>query len=57
MRNYEADAGEFGRVKVKHPVFGGSGGWGAWQIAGRYDASISATDAARGIYRRCHGLC
>ncbi|ODR97881.1 hypothetical protein AUC68_10085 [Methyloceanibacter methanicus] len=29
--------GVFGRVKVKDPVFDGSGGWGAWQIAGRYD--------------------
>ena len=36
-RNYKADAGEFGRTKVKRPVWGGSGGWGAWQIAGRYD--------------------
>jgi phosphate-selective porin OprO and OprP len=38
MRNYEGDKGEFGRVKVKNPVFGGSGGWGAWQLAGRYDS-------------------
>jgi phosphate-selective porin OprO/OprP len=37
MRNYEADVGEFGRTKVKNPVFGGSGGSGAWQLAGRYD--------------------
>jgi phosphate-selective porin OprO/OprP len=29
--------GVFGRVKVNNPVYGGSGGWGAWQIAGRYD--------------------
>jgi phosphate-selective porin OprO/OprP len=29
--------GMFGRVKVKNPVHGGSGGWGAWQIAGRFD--------------------
>jgi phosphate-selective porin OprO/OprP len=38
-RNYEADTGEFGRPKVKHPVLWGQhgGGWGAWQIAGRYD--------------------
>ncbi|MEG6507661.1 OprO/OprP family phosphate-selective porin [Methyloligella sp. 2.7D] len=27
--------GVFGRVKVKNPV--NDGGWGAWQIAGRYD--------------------
>lgn len=36
-RNYEADSGEFGRTKVKRPIGGGKGGWGAWQIAGRYD--------------------
>jgi phosphate-selective porin OprO and OprP len=36
-RNYEAAEGIFGRTKVKRPVWGGSGGWGAWQIAGRYD--------------------
>ncbi|WP_069093889.1 OprO/OprP family phosphate-selective porin [Methyloligella halotolerans] len=35
MRNYEADSGEFGRTKVLNPVT--DGGWGAWQIAGRYD--------------------
>ncbi len=34
-RNYEADTGEIGRPKVKHPVE--DHGWGAWQIAGRYD--------------------
>ncbi|MGV1014134.1 MAG: OprO/OprP family phosphate-selective porin, partial [Methyloceanibacter sp.] len=34
------DKGAFGRVKVKNPVLWGEGkrGWGAWQIAGRYDA-------------------
>jgi len=37
MRNYESDVGGFGRVKVKSPVWGGSGGWGAWELAGRYD--------------------
>jgi phosphate-selective porin OprO/OprP len=36
-RNYESGTGEFGRTKVKHPLWNGSGGWGAWQIAGRYD--------------------
>jgi phosphate-selective porin OprO/OprP len=36
-RNYEASTGEFGRTKVKNPLYNGSGGWGAWQIAGRYD--------------------
>ena len=37
MRNYSAKTGEFKRVKVKNPVFNGSGGWGALQLAGRYD--------------------
>jgi phosphate-selective porin OprO and OprP len=38
-RHYESDTGEFGRPKVKNPVLWGKGqgGWGAWQIAGRYD--------------------
>jgi phosphate-selective porin OprO/OprP len=31
------DEGEWGRVKVKRPVYDGSGGYGAWQIAARYD--------------------
>ena len=44
-RNYEAAEGIFGRTKVKNPVFGGSGGWGAWQIAGRYDV-IDLSDKA-----------
>jgi len=34
-RNYEADAGEFGRTKVRRPVF--DGGMGAFQLAARYD--------------------
>jgi len=45
MRNYEADEGVFGRTKVKNPVYGGSHGWGAWQIAGRYD-TIDLSDKA-----------
>ncbi len=45
MRNYKAKAGEFTRVKVKNPVYGGSGGWGAWQLAGRYDAVNLESDA------------
>ena len=36
-RNYEAEEGIFGRTKVKKPVFRRQRGWGAWQIAGRYD--------------------
>ena len=39
--------GEFGRIKVKNPVVGGGkgGGWGAWQIVGRYDV-LDLTDKA-----------
>lgn len=48
MRNYEAETGEFGRTKVKHPVYGGSHGWGAWQIAGRYDV-LDLSDKAAAI--------
>jgi phosphate-selective porin OprO/OprP len=48
MRNYEADKGEFERVHVKNPVWGGSGGWGAWQLAGKYD-TLDLTDGARAI--------
>jgi len=42
--------GEFGRIKVKNPVVGGGkgSGWGAWQIAGRYDV-IDLTDKATTI--------
>jgi phosphate-selective porin OprO/OprP len=40
--------GEFGRIKVKNPVIGGGKGtgWGAWQIAGRYDV-LDLTDKAQ----------
>jgi phosphate-selective porin OprO/OprP len=48
MRNYEGDVGEFGRTKVKNPVFRGSGGWGAWQLAGRYDV-LDLSDKAAAI--------
>jgi phosphate-selective porin OprO/OprP len=42
--------GEFVGIKVKNPVIGGGkgGGWGAWQIAGRYDV-IDFTDKATTI--------
>ena len=42
--------GEFGRIKVKNPVVGGGKGtgWGAWQIAGRYDV-IDLTSKATTI--------
>ena len=43
MRNYDANPGEFKRVKVSNPV--GSGGWGAWQLAGRYDV-LNLSDGA-----------
>jgi phosphate-selective porin OprO/OprP len=38
-RDYDASTGVFVRPKVKNPVLWGQGGggWGAWQIAGRYD--------------------
>jgi phosphate-selective porin OprO and OprP len=48
MRNYKAEEGIFDRTKVKNPVYGGSGGWGAWQIAGRYDV-IDLSDKAAAI--------
>jgi phosphate-selective porin OprO and OprP len=47
-RNYEASEGLFGRTKVKNPVWGGSGGWGAWQIAGRYDV-LDLSDQAEAM--------
>ncbi len=34
-RKYEADKGAFGRVRVNNPVT--EGGFGAWQVAARYD--------------------
>ncbi|MEX1059458.1 MAG: porin [Methyloceanibacter sp.] len=39
--------GEFVRTKVKNPVIGGGhgGGWGAWEISGRYDV-LDLTDQA-----------
>jgi phosphate-selective porin OprO/OprP len=39
--------GEFVRTKVKNPVIGGGkgGGWGAWEISGRYDV-LDLTDKA-----------
>jgi phosphate-selective porin OprO/OprP len=53
------DDGMFGRVKVKNPVFQGSRGWGAWQVAGRYDTldlSDQATAIAAGGVMTC-ALC
>jgi phosphate-selective porin OprO and OprP len=49
-RTYEAATGEFGRPKVKHPVLWGQGGggWGAWQIAGRYDV-IDLSDKSNAL--------
>ncbi len=39
--------GEFVRTKVKNPVIGGGkgGGWGGWEISGRYDV-LDLTDKA-----------
>ena len=54
-RNYEADTGEFGRTKVKNPVFAGSGGWGAWQLAVRYDVvNLSDKGAAMAASYGCN---
>jgi phosphate-selective porin OprO/OprP len=54
--------GVFQRVKVKNPVkWGGGGGWGAWQIAGRYDVlnlsdvSDAVTPFAPNFYGACAG--
>ena len=47
-RNYQGAEGIFGRTKVKNPVWGGSGGWGAWQIAGRYDV-LDLSDKAEAM--------
>lgn len=46
MLNYDAGSGEFKRVKVKNPVFGGNRGWGAWQLAAGYDVINLADGAA-----------
>jgi phosphate-selective porin OprO/OprP len=50
-RNYEAATGEIGRTKVKNPVLWGQGGggWGAWQIAGRYD-TLDLTDKGAAMF-------
>jgi phosphate-selective porin OprO/OprP len=34
QRNYNRTGGYFGRVSPAHPLF--HGGWGAWEVAGRY---------------------
>ncbi|MDA5193146.1 porin [Govanella unica] len=36
-RPYEGKSGTFGRVKPKSPAY--NGGWGAWQVAARYDVT------------------
>ena len=46
-RNYEADTGEIGRPKVKHPVE--DHGWGAWQVAGRYDV-LNLSDNSNALF-------
>ena len=56
-RNYEGQEGVFGRTKVKNPVFSGDGGgrgWGAWQLAGRYDViDLGDKAAAIGVCGEC----
>jgi phosphate-selective porin OprO/OprP len=54
-RNYEGSEGIFGRTKVRAPVWnsGGGGyngvrGWGAWQIAARYDV-LDLSDKAEAM--------
>ncbi|MGA9443958.1 MAG: porin [Methyloceanibacter sp.] len=46
MRNYKADTGGFGRQKVNNPFDPKNGGWGAWEVAGRYDVINLADGAA-----------
>jgi len=45
--------GVFGRPKVKNPVY--QGGWGAWQLVGRYDV-IDLTDKALTLQGNTAGL-
>lgn len=45
-RNYEADAGEFGRVSPKSTV--GNGGFGAWELALRY-SEIDLYDSSSAV--------
>jgi phosphate-selective porin OprO/OprP len=51
-RAYEADSGEFGRIKVNKPVF--QGGPGAWQVAYRYDMIDLNDEAIRGGEQDTH---
>lgn len=46
QRNYSASKGSFGRVKVKDPLH--EGGWGAWQLAARFDYLDLNDGAAEG---------
>ncbi len=50
MRNYKAETGGFGRQKVNNPFDPRNGGWGAWEIAGRYDV-INLADGAAQVNR------
>ncbi|MFQ5665857.1 MAG: OprO/OprP family phosphate-selective porin [Candidatus Binatia bacterium] len=43
-RNYDRSEAAFGRVTPKHNFFGNDGGWGAWEIAGRY-SRVDLNDA------------
>ena len=43
---YSAKKGAFGRVKPNNPFSIRNGGWGAWEIAGRYDTLDLGSDAS-----------
>lgn len=44
-RPYDAGAGTFGRVVPDSPFDPAAGGWGAWEVAGRY-STLDVTDGA-----------
>lgn len=47
-RPYKGKTGNFDRVKPKTPFSLSDGGWGAWEILGRYD-NLDLTDRTAGI--------
>ncbi|MGI9520086.1 MAG: OprO/OprP family phosphate-selective porin [Hyphomicrobiaceae bacterium] len=57
-RNYRAKSGSFGRVKVNRPLqlHGHNRGWGAFQIAGRYDV-LDLRDNGRGFHKYSYVNC
>jgi len=46
MRNYETKKGKFGRVKPNNPFDIKNGGWGAWEVAGRWQSVDVGAEAA-----------